>query len=252
MTTTAPDVVVSVQVASDPVVSVQVESPAVISTVIEAGVPGPPGPQGPPGEGGGTHILAGTAPPTDELGGVGDFYLDTDDQILYGPKQADTGGLEPPVNTMGTVTPSNVFGGGFSIGQFFTLNQAGQVTGLRFYKTANAATSRTLKLWNQAGSTVLGTGTTTEVAGASGWVEATLGTPVTVTVGQIVVASYDAPESYGFVPTTPTSLVTSVTIGLCSYGGLTGFPSSTRDGSHFVDLIFRAEQIIWPVGLIGA
>jgi hypothetical protein len=55
-----------------------------------AGPPGPTGPQGPPGSGsgsgGGTTILSGVAAPTPEIGVTGDFYLDTDDHTLYGPK----------------------------------------------------------------------------------------------------------------------------------------------------------------------
>jgi hypothetical protein len=54
------------------------------------GPAGPTGPQGPPGtgsgSGGGTTILSGMAAPTAEVGANGDFYLDTDDHILYGPK----------------------------------------------------------------------------------------------------------------------------------------------------------------------
>jgi hypothetical protein len=55
-----------------------------------AGPPGPTGPQGPPGggsgSGGGTTILSGVAAPTADIGVNGDFYLDTDDHTLYGPK----------------------------------------------------------------------------------------------------------------------------------------------------------------------
>lgn len=36
----------------------------------------------------GSTILSGTAAPTGSIGAVGDFYLDTDDRVLYGPKGA--------------------------------------------------------------------------------------------------------------------------------------------------------------------
>ena len=55
------------------------------------GAQGPAGPAGPPGPAGqngtnGTIILSGNGPPpTDNLGDVGDFYLDTSADVLYGP-----------------------------------------------------------------------------------------------------------------------------------------------------------------------
>ena len=38
------------------------------------------------GQGGGTTILNGTVPPTSGVGTTGDYYLDTNTHILYGPK----------------------------------------------------------------------------------------------------------------------------------------------------------------------
>src|SRR4029079_4013707 len=43
-----------------------------------------------PGSTGGASILSGTATPTSGTGAVGDYYLDTDDRILYGPKGTGT------------------------------------------------------------------------------------------------------------------------------------------------------------------
>ncbi|MGC8481736.1 MAG: hypothetical protein ACP5PJ_09320 [Acidimicrobiales bacterium] len=45
------------------------------------------GPQGPPGANGNT-ILNGTGEPPTTLGQVGDFYLDTSTEVIYGPKTA--------------------------------------------------------------------------------------------------------------------------------------------------------------------
>ena len=49
---------------------------------------GAQGPAGPPGQAGanGTTILSGTGPPpSDNLGDIGDFYIDTSAEVLYGP-----------------------------------------------------------------------------------------------------------------------------------------------------------------------
>ena len=56
------------------------------------GPPGPPGPDGPPGpEGpsGGTIIHSGEPTPSQGVGNTGDYYLDSNDNVLYGPKQED-------------------------------------------------------------------------------------------------------------------------------------------------------------------
>ncbi len=66
----------------------------------EAGPTGPQGAQGiqgvagPTGEAGadGTAVLSGTASPTGGDGADGDFYLDTDDKLLFGPKTAGAWG----------------------------------------------------------------------------------------------------------------------------------------------------------------
>jgi len=67
-----------------------------------SGVPGPTGPTGVPGPPGtsGTIILTGTATPTAVTGAEGNFYLDSDDHILYGPK---TGGSWPVAIAQGVV-----------------------------------------------------------------------------------------------------------------------------------------------------
>ena len=51
-----------------------------------AGCPGPEGVRGPQGVAGNTILSGTTAPPASTLGNVGDFYLDTNSDVLYGPK----------------------------------------------------------------------------------------------------------------------------------------------------------------------
>ncbi|MDR9366996.1 MAG: hypothetical protein RI575_16795 [Balneolaceae bacterium] len=50
-----------------------------------AGEQGPEGPVGPAGEDG-SMILAGTGAPSSDTGSIGDYYLDSDNAELYGPK----------------------------------------------------------------------------------------------------------------------------------------------------------------------
>lgn len=51
-----------------------------------AGEQGPEGPVGPAGEDG-SMILAGTGAPSSDTGSIGDYYLDSDNAELYGPKE---------------------------------------------------------------------------------------------------------------------------------------------------------------------
>jgi Collagen triple helix repeat (20 copies) len=54
----------------------------------DAGATGSTGAAGPPGAAGanGNTILNGSGAPSDSVGAVGDFYLDTTNELLYGPK----------------------------------------------------------------------------------------------------------------------------------------------------------------------
>lgn len=72
---------------------------------------GQEGPQGPPGEDGqdgadgkdGSKIYTGNGSPDVSLGVEGDFYLDTDNFDLYGPKTSSSWGT--PINLQGPVGP---------------------------------------------------------------------------------------------------------------------------------------------------
>jgi len=83
------------------------EETEVIQTM-EQGPPGPPGaegipgPQGPKGDDGNT-IITGNVPPTSGVGVDGDYYFDSNTDIMYGPK---AGGVWPPgVPLTGAVGP---------------------------------------------------------------------------------------------------------------------------------------------------
>ena len=60
------------------------------------GLRGPLGPQGLPG----SQILSGGGAPESDLGAIGDYYLDTNTNELYGPKSQENGWGEPvPLGT---------------------------------------------------------------------------------------------------------------------------------------------------------
>ncbi len=76
-----------------------------------AGVAGPEGPQGVPGINGRTIWNGSGGPPPAGTGLQGDFYIDTTNSRLYGPKSSDaTWGLIPFVSLIGPVGPAGPAG----------------------------------------------------------------------------------------------------------------------------------------------
>lgn len=69
---------------------------AIAKSLVPTGPVGAAGPAGPAGANGaagaaganGKTVLSGTATPGAGVGAIGDFYMDTDDSIMYGPKAA--------------------------------------------------------------------------------------------------------------------------------------------------------------------
>ena len=76
---------------------------------------------------GGSTILSGTATPTAGVGAVGDYYLDTDDRVLYGPKGMVAGPPEYLTNQ-----PTATTNGPGTLGMRYRFLTAGQVVGVRF------------------------------------------------------------------------------------------------------------------------
>lgn len=88
------------------------------------GPAGPSGPQGPKGTPG-TSILSGTTPPTTQ-GTMGDFYLDTSTDVLYGPKAS---GRWPATGTSLIGPPSLIWRGTYSAAATYTKGDAVTHTG---------------------------------------------------------------------------------------------------------------------------
>jgi hypothetical protein len=203
---------------------------------------------------GGSTILSGTATPDGTVGNVGDYYLDTDDRILYGPKNAT--GYGPPVGAYGSRIPVNYegpTGASNSYGADIKCLVAGRITGLRHYRHASAPagdTGRTFRLWN--GVTLAATAATTGESG-SGWRVATLSTPFNVAANDVVRVSEDV------LPGVQSTVYNS-SLGTWTEGGLqlTGHwegssgqrPNSSTPYGRYVDIVFEADPpAVWPVAL---
>ncbi|MEU8266259.1 DUF4082 domain-containing protein [Sphaerisporangium sp. NPDC049002] len=137
------------------------------------------------------------------------------------------------------------------LGVKFTAEMDGAVTGVRFYKGAGNTGTHVGNLWSSTG-TLLATGT---FAGetASGWQTLTFAAPVSVTAGQVYVASYLAPDGHyagdgGYFNSGPYDNSPLHALanggpaggnGVYRYGTSSGFPTATYNGANYwVDVLF--------------
>jgi|GEM_PF-3278644 len=141
----------------------------------------------------------------------------------------------------------------YELGVKFTVSTNGFIKGIRFYKSALSNGPFTGTLWTQAGI-ALATGTFTVVPGSEGWQELRFTTPVSVSTGQVYVASYSNPTGlYAFeagrFATTPVVSAGGFLTAPASGGpagsngvfrpGSAGFPTqSFNSANYFVDAIF--------------
>jgi Domain of unknown function (DUF4082) len=201
---------------------------------------------------GGSTILSGTSTPTAGTGAVGDYYLDTDDRTLYGPKNAETFG--PSESFLSGTPASDVATGAleFTWGNRFQVLASGQITGLRFYRSGTTSqTSRLIRLWDDAGA-LLASATTTGESGV-GWHTATFATPVAVTAGAYYRAGYGTAINTRYVHTSgnPVSASPNFANITGKYSGGQGvFPASDNAQNVFMDVIYQpAGPPVWPVAL---
>lgn len=208
---------------------------------------------------GGSTILSGTAAPTSGIGDAGDYYLDTDDRVLYGPKIGASFG--PPQTLLGSRTAPGQYGGAVrTAGMDILFAVAGRITGLRYYRMAGSSaghTSTVLNVWHADGS-LLGTATTSGEASGAGWRSATLSSPVTVVAGQTVrVGAYLTSTNYTGWENQGGSAITSG--DLWNVGtGFENFSAHTRPTSAYVHALFvdvssfeKELSDPWPVALYG-
>ncbi|MEV7966768.1 DUF4082 domain-containing protein [Sphaerisporangium sp. NPDC088356] len=147
--------------------------------------------------------------------------------------------------------PSNNDSSSVELGLKFTAEMDGTITGVRFYKSAENTGTHTGNLWSATG-TLLATGTFANET-ASGWQTLTFSTPVSVTAGQIYVASYHAPQGHyagdtgffnsGAYDNSPLRALVNNGAGggngVYGYGVSSGFPTSSYNGDNYwVDVLF--------------
>lgn len=139
---------------------------------------------------------------------------------------------------------------GVELGVKFTVDTAGVITGLKFYKGAGNTGVHTGNLWTLGGQLLASATFGDETA--SGWQNVSFASPVSVTPGTVYVGSYYAPNgNYSLdsgyfassgVDAGPVNLLqdgVSGGNGVYAYGSTSSFPSSSWNASNYwVDVIF--------------
>ncbi|MBY3237483.1 DUF4082 domain-containing protein, partial [Rhizobium laguerreae] len=140
------------------------------------------------------------------------------------------------------------------VGVKFQSNVVGDITAIKFYRSANDNGQNVVDLWTTTG-TKLATATFTNTT-ASGWQTVNFTTPVTIAANTTYIASYHTTGAYvatdGFfangVSNGPLSALPSAAAGgngVYAYGGsaTTGlFPTSTFDSAnYYADVVFRPQ-----------
>ena len=160
-----------------------------------------------------------------------------------------------PCTIFGSATPGTADEGADSpseIGVRFKSDVAGNVTGIRFYKSAANTGTHVGNLWNSSG-TNLATGTFTNET-ASGWQTLTLASPVAITAGTYYVASYFntvghyaeddnffASSSYDNAPLHAAQDGVPGADGVYIYSSSSAFPTQTwESANYYVDVVFSA------------
>jgi hypothetical protein len=156
-----------------------------------------------------------------------------------------------------TNTPGNLSSGDPSsveLGTAFQSAVAGQVTGVRFYKTpSDPSTSHTGTLWS-AGGNELATGTFTNET-ASGWQTLTFSSPVSIQANTTYIVSVHFPSGeypYDFnyftspfsnYPLTALSSGSGQSNGLYAYSSSTTFPKGSYSASNYwVDVVLTTNS----------
>lgn len=137
------------------------------------------------------------------------------------------------------------------LGFKFQASDAGQITGIRFYKSALDVGTHVADLWTASG-TLLATATFTNET-ASGWQQVEFASPVAIDANTTYIASYHSSGHYAADPGLFTNSVTNGPLtapssssvggnGVYAYGSSSLFPTNSYNSTSYgVDVLFRAQ-----------
>ncbi len=137
------------------------------------------------------------------------------------------------------------------LGVKFRSSIAGKIVAIRFYRGITSSAGYSVHLWQNTGTVLATAIVPTDPNPVPGWQEVPFSTPVSVSAGQIYVASYYAPSGgYAFAANSLTNGLTNLNLtavagsanngnGVYRYGTGGGFPNqSFQNSNYFVDVVF--------------
>jgi hypothetical protein len=180
------------------------------------------------------------------------FRVTATNGVGTSPSSAASPPVTPADTILGFTTPATIESpdtGSVELGVKFRSDEAGTITGIRFYKAAGNTGTHVGSLWTAGGTRLAQVTFANETA--SGWQSATFDTPVEITPGTTYVASYHAPRGRysvttgglaGGVSSPPLHALANDTSpnGVFSYGAGSTFPTSSFNASYYaVDVMFQ-------------
>ncbi|MFK0332010.1 DUF4082 domain-containing protein [Rhizobium sp. NPDC090275] len=132
------------------------------------------------------------------------------------------------------------------LGVRFVASSDGQITALRYYKSAQDAGTHVGSLWSSTGTLIASAVFTNETA--SGWQTVTLSAPITITAGTTYVASYHSNGYYAATPNYFTAdysngglTAPSGNNGVYAYGSTSLFPTASYNATNYwVDVVYQS------------
>ncbi|WP_026282681.1 DUF4082 domain-containing protein [Rhizobium sp. 2MFCol3.1] len=132
------------------------------------------------------------------------------------------------------------------LGVRFVASAGGQITALRYYKSAQDIGTHVGSLWSSTGTLLASAVFSNETA--SGWQTVTLNAPVTITAGTTYVASYHSNGHYAATPNYFTAdysngglTAPGSTNGVYAYGSTSLFPTASYNATNYwVDVVYQS------------
>src|SRR3990172_6353825 len=135
-------------------------------------------------------------------------------------------------------------------GMIFTSPAAGQITGLRFWKSSSDTGAHTGRLWRVSDRALLATVTFINANTATGWRTQSLSAPVSITAGTQYLVTVSTPKYYGFTNNGLGNVIAngslSTVVGNNGVYGMTlgAFPTLTYQCSnYFRDVVFVPSPV---------
>ena len=194
----------------------------------------------------GSTILDGTGQPDPALGAETDYYTDTTNGILYGPKTASGWGAQqrPTIASAPNSNSSND-----ETGARYRFTRHGRILGVRYQRHTASALTLTIKAWKDSMVSKIAEIADTQAA-VSGAFTVTFPTPISVTADETwtfttaTTGSGNNPSIAGLQSVTNTADVIFIEYRLNTV--IDTYPNSVGTNTYYAEPIFEPNEA-WPI-----